>query len=132
MLLSLYKLFVFSFFFSFLFRCPPAQRNGRRGVAVRAKKMPRRIIFFSSGKEGQILVYLEFILGSLSFSDAQVLYASAIFDLLSSCHSLPLSDIFLSFSLSLPPSSFLCFHLLSYCLSFLSFILHSWSYVDLT
>lgn len=71
--------------------------------------MPRRIIFFSSGKEGQILVYLEFILGSLSFSDAQVLCASAIFDLLSSVTLFLFLTFFCPFLFLFPLPSFLVF-----------------------
>lgn len=74
--------FLYSFLSSFVVR----PRSGTAVVVVSqcVRKKCHVVLFFSSGKEGQILVYLEFILGSLSFSDAQVLYASAIFDLLSS------------------------------------------------
>lgn len=73
------------FLSSFLFSVVVRPRSGTAVVVSQCvRKKCHVVLFFSSGKEGQILVYLEFILGSLSFSDAQVLCATAIFDLLSS------------------------------------------------
>lgn len=114
--------FLSSFLSSFVVR-------PRSGTAVVVSQCVRKkchvVLFFSSGKEGQILVYFriypgEFIVFRRSGALCLCYFRSSFL-----CHSLPLSDIFLSFSLSLPPSSFLCFHLLSYCFSFLSFLLFS-------
>lgn len=85
MLLSLYKLFCFFlpfFLSSFIVR----PRSGTTVVSQCARKECYIVLFFPPEKR-QILVYLEFILGSLSSSDAQVLCVSAIFDPLSSVSS---------------------------------------------